>query len=241
VRREKAEELLGKVVSDYEKMAIHFSRTRRLPWRELTFIKKFVSPGDFVLDLGCGNGRLFQLFSDLNISYVGLDVSAALIEEAQKTYVRQGAQFIISDALKLPFNSASFDVVFSIALLHHIPSWEYRCQLVKEVYRVLKESGLFFVSVWNLWQVRYLRFVLKSFLAKFFFVSDLDFRDVFIPWKSTDGRVIVRRYCHAFTRSELKKLFKLADFREIETGYTIRNHQRTNIYAKARKPGIKVR
>jgi ubiquinone/menaquinone biosynthesis C-methylase UbiE len=235
VRRERAEELLAKVVNDFERMAPHFSKTRRLPWRELTFIKDFVSPGNFVLDLGCGNGRLFQLFSDLNIFYVGLDISTKLIKEAQKAYTQQGAQFIISDALKLPFSSGSFDIVFSIALLHHIPSWEYRCQLVKEVYRVLKESGLFFVSVWNLWQRRYLKFMLKSFLAKFFSLSDLDFKDLFIPWKSADGRIIAERYCHAFTRSELKRLFKLADFVQVETGYTIRNNQRTNIYAKAKK------
>ena len=51
----------------YNKIAKLFSKTRKFLWYDLEPLVKYTKNGDKILDLGCGNGRLYQLFSDLSI------------------------------------------------------------------------------------------------------------------------------------------------------------------------------
>jgi ubiquinone/menaquinone biosynthesis C-methylase UbiE len=46
------------------------------------------------------------------------------------------------DASSLPFKDASFDVVTSIAMFHHLPTKKDRLNFLKEVRRVLKPGGI---------------------------------------------------------------------------------------------------
>lgn len=210
---------MGKVQSDYNFIANSFSNKRNYIWPDLDFLKRFFSEGNRVLDLGCGNGRLLALFKDSNIDYTGVDISEKLIQKAKEKYPDK--EFRKADALGLPFENQSFDKILSVAVFHHIPSEEYRIRFLKEAKRVLRPNGLLILTVWNLYpflcqgkllNLKFLKYHLKYFFLKLLGRSRLDFRDIFYPWKSQEGKILVQRYVHCFTREELAKLARRAGF-----------------------------
>jgi SAM-dependent methyltransferase len=202
-------------------------------------LKKYVQGGDKILDLGCGNGRLFELFKNQSVEYVGVDYSANLIDLAQKKYPL--VKFITADALNLPFGADEFDVIFAVALLHHIPSAELQLKVLANCHHVLRPGGFLILTVWNLWQPNLL---IKYKIWPMIFgwrPRGLDWRDVLIPWKMHSGEM-VRRYYHAFCLRELKKLIKKSNFQIAETYYA-RRGQKTdwlkgfNLIVIAKKSG----
>jgi len=232
-----ARDLLKKTKRDYEEIAEHFSETRVKLWKDIIFLADFVNDGDKILDLGCGNGRLFELFRDKKIDYIGIDLSKKLIEIARDKYKDYpNVKFLVRDALDTGFDENSFDLVYSIALLHQIPSKKYRLQSLNEVNRILKSEGFLIVTVWNLWQKKYIKNILKTFILKIKIPGStkLDFKDTFIPWKKRNGTTI-NRYYHAFTIKELRKIVKEVGFKIIDVGYTKRDNKKPNIFLIVQK------
>jgi len=123
-----AKKILEETRENYNIISQDFSRTRNKFWEEMGFISKYVNDNEKVLDLGCGNGRLYELFQDKTIDYCGVDFSEKLIDIAKKRYPQ--FKFQVADALNLPFPADYFDKVFSIAVLHHIPSKELRLKFL---------------------------------------------------------------------------------------------------------------
>ena len=105
MKREKIKEILEKNKSDWNELALGFSQTRRNLWFEFEDFKPYTKEGDKILDLGCGNGRLYELFKNKNIEYIGIDQSEELIEIARlnsKFQIPNSKQsFIVGDALNL--------------------------------------------------------------------------------------------------------------------------------------------
>lgn len=214
MRRNTAKKLLKKVVEDYSKIADDFSQTRTWLWPEFSFFKKYIKPGDKVLDLGCGNGRFYPFVKDIkNISYLGIDNNPDLIKHAQKIY--SSAKFVVGDLLDIPYSDHA-DILFSIASFHHIPSFELRNKSIQELHRVIKKNGFVVITVWNLFQKRYRKRVIKSLYNFMIHFGRYDWNDTFIPWSKTG----VKRYYHAFTPRELKKLFIKNGFDIVEMFYT---------------------
>jgi ubiquinone/menaquinone biosynthesis C-methylase UbiE len=202
---EYAKKILEETKNNYNLISDDFSRTRNKFWEEMTFIADYAKDNDRILDLGCGNGRLSELFSGKKIEYYGADFSEKLIEIARKRYPE--LNFQVSDALNLPFPDGFFDKVFSIAVLHHIPSKEFRAKFLKEIKRVLKPRGIVVLSVWNFALLKRTKFFIKSFFLKIIFKKDIDLRDVFVSW----GKRALR-YVHVFSKRELVVLSKEAGF-----------------------------
>jgi len=97
--------------------------------------------GKKILDVGCGNGRMFSELMKRNGEVVGADVSAEMLKLAGQKFPRvKLAQAAIE---KLPFEDNSFDFVVAFFVIVHVRD------LVKafdEVYRVLKPGGSFILS-----------------------------------------------------------------------------------------------
>jgi len=119
MKEEIAEKILEENKKIYQLIADKFSATRYRNWSEIKELVKYVKTGDRILDLGCGNGRLYKLLEDKNIDYTGIDSSQKLIDIARFQFSK--AKFLLGDALSLPFKKQKFDVIFAIAFLHHIP------------------------------------------------------------------------------------------------------------------------
>jgi ubiquinone/menaquinone biosynthesis C-methylase UbiE len=97
--------------------------------------------GKRLVDFGCGSGANSVLLANRGAHVWGIDISQDLLRLAQRrldaTGRRGGATFIAGSAHDMPFPDASIDVVFGIAILHHLD-----LDLVsKEVRRVLKPGG----------------------------------------------------------------------------------------------------
>ncbi|MFH1510024.1 MAG: class I SAM-dependent methyltransferase [Candidatus Nealsonbacteria bacterium] len=207
--KEYAKKILEETKENYNIISQDFSRTRNKFWEEMGFISKYVNDNEKVLDLGCGNGRLYELFQEKTIDYYGVDFSEKLIEIAKKRYPQ--FKFQVADALNLPFPADYFDKVFSIAVLHHIPSKELRLKFLQEIKRVLKPEGILILSVWHFNAFKKIKFFFKFLFLKIFHGKKIDSGDAFIPW----GKKLLR-YVHNFSTKELTKLVKKACFKVID-------------------------
>lgn len=215
------EELVKKILKDtedgYDLICEKFSQTRNRFWKGLGFISKFAKKNSNVLDFGCGNGRLVEIFIDKDIKYVGVDVSEGLINLAKKNVAglrkSRDIQFlkIEPEFKKLPFPSDFFDSIYSIAVFHHLPSDKLRLSVASELYRLVKKDGFLIITVWDLWQSRYWKNVFKNWKDRLFGKSELDVNDCYISFKDNSGQVF-NRFHHAFTKHSLRKLFKKSGF-----------------------------
>jgi SAM-dependent methyltransferase len=113
-----------------------------------------VSPGDRVLDMGCGAGRhAFELYrrgtdvvafdQDADELSAVADMFAAMraageVPDGAEADVKQG------DALQLPFADGEFDRVVAAEVLEHIPADE---AAIAELVRVLRPGGTMAVTV----------------------------------------------------------------------------------------------
>ena len=91
-----------------------------------------------VLEIGCGVGRWSQYMIDKGAVYTGIDISQEMIKIAKKR-IPKGI-FYVSTGENLNFKDESFDLVFSITVLHHIP-YEKKEKVIKEMCRVVKVGG----------------------------------------------------------------------------------------------------
>lgn len=100
------------------------------------------------LDVGCGTGILAEALLDVcdPVSVVGVDQSAAQIEQAARGAAGKRARFQQADAVDLPFSDASFDIVASALVLNFIakPS-----RALDEMRRVTRPGGIVAGYVWD--------------------------------------------------------------------------------------------
>jgi 2-polyprenyl-6-hydroxyphenyl methylase/3-demethylubiquinone-9 3-methyltransferase len=118
----------------------------RNPWIAAELARALDSRSGDVLDIGCGGGFLSNHLGSLGHRVTGLDTSRDALAVASR-YDRTGlVRYQQGDALKLPFEDASFDAVCAMDFLEHVENPE---QVIAEAARVLKPSGSFFFHTFN--------------------------------------------------------------------------------------------
>lgn len=90
-----------------------------------------------LLDVGCGTGYITEKLKSYASSSVGCDLDRSRIKFAKSQF--HEISWMLTDAVKLPFKSYSFDMVASIELLEHVRDTK---SLLKEIKRVSKEFVL---------------------------------------------------------------------------------------------------
>lgn len=103
-------------------------------------------PGQQLLDLCCGHGRLTQRMARIGARVVGLDVSAPFIAAAQAA---GGALYVRGDALRLPFADASFDGAFSWFTSFGLQEDAGLKRLLAEARRVLRPGARIAIDLAN--------------------------------------------------------------------------------------------
>jgi len=97
--------------------------------------------GKTVLDLGCGSGENLVPLAKRGACVIGIDISPDLVELARQRLIGYGLAATVragsAYATELP--DESVDVVFSMALLHHLDLPAVRT----EIQRILRPGGLF--------------------------------------------------------------------------------------------------
>lgn len=113
-----------------------------------------VTPGDRVLDMGCGAGRhAFELYRR-GAHVVAFDQDAAELAGVEEMFgamrlegqvpAEAAAETVRGDALDLPFPDDHFDAVVASEVLEHIPD---DMRAMRELLRVLKPGGRLAVTV----------------------------------------------------------------------------------------------
>jgi ubiquinone/menaquinone biosynthesis C-methylase UbiE len=107
-------------------------------------------PGDRVLDVGCGPGRLAMLFGERvapNGSVEGIDAAPEMIDRAnaRARKHRLPVTFKVGFAQQLPFADEEFDAVSCVLALHHVADHDQQAA-VTEMYRVLKPGGRLLIA-----------------------------------------------------------------------------------------------
>lgn len=104
--------------------------------------------GEMVLDVGPGAGWLSRLLSRRGVKIYGLDVSP---EQWRRSWEDKG-QFVIGDALNLPFKDNCFHGVVLSEVLEHLKD---PGRAVKEGFRTLRFGGKLLASVPHKERIRY--------------------------------------------------------------------------------------
>lgn len=225
-----ADKLSRSVAEFYETHGASFSATRQAPWGVMRLVRDAVKPGDVLVDVGAGNGRLGLEIPD-DVRYVAVEPSATLRQEAARVLAARENTEIVAGGFEvgaaprgrpgqaqldgqarrpartgMGLADSSADVVACLAVLHHVPTREARQAAVDELARILKPGGTLVLTVWNLRGRK--SFSFKNWLvawARLPLVKGGGPGDVWVPWKAegTDAK----RYVHAFTLGEMKSLF----------------------------------
>lgn len=109
-----------------------------MAWGRTVLARLAPAPGERILDVGCGTGRLTaEIASAPGILVVGLDRSTSMIAEAGRRAAAGQVAFVRADGSRLPF-ARTFDAVFSGATFHWIRDHD---RLFREIHRVLRPGG----------------------------------------------------------------------------------------------------
>jgi SAM-dependent methyltransferase len=109
-----------------------------------------------LLDAGCGSGKYSIPLKMRGFGVIGVDVSPAALKMAVEGSERRELEikFLAADICHLPFQDASFDVVWCYGVLGHLLSDE-RKLAISEFRRLLRSGGRLFLEVFGEEDMRY--------------------------------------------------------------------------------------
>jgi len=115
-------------------------------------VKNFVKPGMKVLDIGCGTGLLIEEAAKAGAEVTGIDISAGMLEVAQKRIEKSGLQNKISVCnigvveIDTLFTENSFDLIVSTLVFSELYS-EERTLVLYQIKKLLKPNGKLVIAV----------------------------------------------------------------------------------------------
>jgi tRNA (uracil-5-)-methyltransferase TRM9 len=212
VDRETIEKLLALNREFYASFARPFADSRSLSDPALTSILPHIPQRARVLDVGCGNGRLARLLGRERpgASYTGIDAVSELVEVARAQNADLEtitSQFHVADITQLDWllfiDSLPIDVIVCLAVLHHIPSFDLRACILREMAGLLAPGGIVILSTWQFLDSDRLRRKIVDWTEVGLVEEVLEQGDYLLDWKR-GGRGL--RYCHLVDEAEMGRL-----------------------------------
>ncbi len=130
-----------KTIQSYNKQAAAYAER----WGDflldeaLNKFTKYLKPGGLILDAGSGPGRDMRDLQQRGYNVIGLDRSAGMLQEAAK---RGAGPLVMADMRQLPFAKHSFNGVWALASLLHLPKSDL-IPALKEANRVLGHGHIY--------------------------------------------------------------------------------------------------
>lgn len=208
----------------YARFSAAFSDSRSGERLNIEPFRKYLANDIRLLDAGCGNGRLAETLdrAGFALDYVGIDGSQELLAVANSrraSLKRVRAQFYVVELTlpgwsETPAIESPFDVIVSLAVLHHIPSFELRANVLREMRRLLKLQGILVMSNWQFTRSERLR---KKIVAwEKGGEWDVERGDYLLDWKRGGEGY---RYVHLLEPEEAERLAQETGFRVVEQFY----------------------
>ena len=162
--------------------------------------------GKLGLDAGCGFGRHIYNAAKFGANMVGIDYSRAIESTYFNTRELDNVYLAQADIYNLPFSKDSFDFVYSIGVLHHLPEPELGFQ---SLVRLVKPKGAVFIWVYSnqrKWTIRILELVRKITtripfsVLKFicFLVAFIDYYLLICPFRLLRKNRHIEKYLEQF-------------------------------------------
>jgi len=115
---------------------------------ELDLVRRY-GAGKDVFEAGCGTGLLLREAAEFARTAVGLDLSRGMLTPARG----RGLRVVQGSITHVPLPSASFDLVYCMKVLAHIPPIE---RAVAELARLVRPGGHLLLEFYNPFSLRYL-------------------------------------------------------------------------------------
>jgi SAM-dependent methyltransferase len=140
------DEVLDPLRAAYDARASWRDGLTREPWKvaERQAFRDRLAPGARLLEIGAGPGQDSAYFQDEGFAVVAADLSPAMVELCRS----KGIEAHVMDFLHLDFPAGSFDAVYAMNCLLHVPNADLPTVLVS-IRSVLRPGGLFFVGVYG--------------------------------------------------------------------------------------------
>jgi len=126
----------------------HHGYHRLIDELELELVRKHGAGRD-VFEAGCGTGLLLREAATFARSAVGLDLSRGMLGPARD----RGLRVVQGSLTDVPLPSSSFDLVYSMKVLAHVPPIE---RAVAELARLVRPGGHLLLEFYNPYSLRYL-------------------------------------------------------------------------------------
>ena len=223
-----AEKLISINLQFYQTFSNQFSATRQRIQPGVRKILAELNPDDNILDIGCGNGNVWQVLADGNHrgAYVGLDFSSEILKIAALEANERLTQlpglifpiFLLVDLIENDWASSipssPFNSVFLFAVLHHLPSVQVRSNVLQQIRRLLTPESRLCISVWQFLNSARLRARIQDWSKLCINPHDIDPGDFLIDWRSGGTGF---RYVHHFGEEELHILASQNGFKVVNT------------------------
>lgn len=159
-------------------------------WFEWMFSQYHLDNGMKVLEIGCGNGELWQR-NQKNIPNIQLtltDISQGMLDDAKNRLKDiKDIDYQCFDCHQIPYDNQTFDIVIANHVLFYVQDIE---QVLKEINRVLKNDGIFYCSTYGKKHMKEITDLIKEFNPKIT-LSNIKLYDVF---GLENGKIILEPY-----------------------------------------------
>jgi len=181
--------------------------------------------GARLLEVGCGMGTDLLQFARGGAHCTGIDLTPRSIEITRHRFKLYGADgdFMISDGEHLPFQSESFEVVYSNGVLHHTPD---TAESIREVHRVLRPGGVAKIMLYHRNSLNYwFEIVLRRGVLGLEFLRGRTAEEIMsrvIEFSDHDARPLVKVY----SRKQVRELFRMFKDVRVEVEQLMRSELR---------------
>jgi len=191
-----------------------------------------VRPGARVLEVGCGDGKAARWLARqaAPASYLGLDGSQAMLERARQYSAldtqrqpppafRLGEEaFVYSDLAAPDWATAlpkpPFDLILAFAVFHHLPRFETRARLMRDLAGRLAPGGRLAMSNWQFLRSPKLRQHVVPWPALGMTEAEVEPGDYLLSWERRGRRGV--RYVHLLDEDEARRLAGQAGLQVVE-------------------------
>lgn len=130
------------------RLNLHSYNENEIDWNEFCFDTMNIADYSEILELGCGNGVLWEKNKERikdNCNIVLSDFFSGMLECAQNKLreIKDKFKFRVIDIESIPYPDNSFDVVIARHMLYHVPNID---KALSEIKRVLKPDGVFYAT-----------------------------------------------------------------------------------------------
>lgn len=109
-------------------------------------LSPLINSSSCIIEYGCGYGRILQVFKDQGFTnIIGYDFAESMIERGKKAFPELDLR-LLQESGKIPLQNESVDLLILSTVLCCIPDVQKQLQLIIEIFRVLKNQGILYVT-----------------------------------------------------------------------------------------------